>query len=92
MQQAHELFEQNRVEDESGQLIIDGNGEIEDQIISKTANDPDNENDDENLAEYSGVLSDEEGEDSRRKSNMLDNYLKKSPTKKKPSQKSLKRD
>ena len=57
---------------------------MEDQILSKTANDPNHQND-ENLVEYSGVLSDEEGEDSRRKSNILDNYLKKSPTKKKPS-------
>lgn len=92
MQQAHELFEQNRVEmGDSGQIIIDGNQLLEDQILSKTANDPIDQGD-ENLVEYSGVLSDEEGEDSRRKSNILDNYLKKSPTKKKPSQMSKKRD
>jgi len=69
---------------DSSQIIIDGNQLLEDQILSKTANDPIDQGD-ENLVEYNGVLSDEEGEDSRRKSNILDNYLKKSPTKKKPS-------
>jgi len=69
---------------DSGQIIIDGNQLLEDQILSKTVNDPIDQLN-ENLDEYSGVLSDEEGEDSRRKSNILDNYLKKSPSKKKPS-------